>query len=165
MTGDRVSPIPRAARPYQGHRAGVATRMAAAVLDSLVVLAILLFGYGMVVVLAFMVDPLAFRFPRPSRLLNLSTALAVTVGYLAAAWTISGRTYGTLVMGLRLVNREGRNPRPLGSLVRALACVLFPVGLLWSAVNAQHRSLQDLLLRTSVIYDWRSEPTAVPAWR
>jgi uncharacterized RDD family membrane protein YckC len=31
---------------------------------------------------------------------------------------------------------------------------VFPVGLLWCAVSGENRSLADLLVRTSVVYDW-----------
>ena len=58
-------------------------------------------------------------------------------------------------MGLRVLGRRGRRPHLVTALVRALACTLFPVGLLWVAVSRDNRSLQDLLLRTSVVYDWR----------
>jgi hypothetical protein len=44
--------------------------------------------------------------------------------------------------------------RPLSALLRAILCVIFPIGLLWSVVSDSSRSLQDVLLRTSVIYDW-----------
>jgi hypothetical protein len=30
----------------------------------------------------------------------------------------------------------------------------FPLGLAWVAVSRDSRSVQDLLLRTSVVYDW-----------
>lgn len=142
-----------AARPHQGRHAGVMTRMTAAVLDAVVLLAIVSCEYGMVAGLAFMVNPLAFGFPRPSRWLTVGAAVASTVGYLAAAWTISGRTCGALLMGLRVVGPGGRL-RPAVALLRAVLCVLFPVGLLWCAVNARNRSLQDIVLRTSVVYDW-----------
>lgn len=36
----------------------------------------------------------------------------------------------------------------------ALACALFPIGLLRVAVSQENRSLQDVVLRTSVIYGW-----------
>ncbi len=43
--GGGVSPLPREARPYQGHTAGVVTRLVAAFIDSLIVGVILLCGY------------------------------------------------------------------------------------------------------------------------
>jgi hypothetical protein len=33
---------------------------------------------------------------------------------------------------------------------------VFPIGLLWTAVSRENRSLADLLLRTSVVYDWQA---------
>jgi ribose/xylose/arabinose/galactoside ABC-type transport system permease subunit len=35
------------------------------------------------------------------------------------------------------------------------AMIAFPIGLLWCGVSASRRSVQDVVLRTSVIYDWR----------
>jgi len=132
--------------------------MIAAVLDAVVLLAILLAGYGTVAAVSFMVNPLWFSFPRPPRWLTIGAALASAAGYLAVAWTTSGRTYGASVMGLRVIRSDGRRLRLAGALARALLCMVFPVGLLWCAVSARNLSLQDLLLRTSVIYDWRSVP-------
>ena len=37
-----------------------------------------------------------------------------------------------------------------------MLCALFPIGLVW-CVGPARRSLQDLLLRTVVIYDWLPE--------
>jgi hypothetical protein len=32
-------------------------------------------------------------------------------------------------------------------------CTLFPIGLVWVLVSGENRSVQDLLLRTSALYD------------
>jgi uncharacterized RDD family membrane protein YckC len=155
MTEGGVSPIPREARPYQGHRAGVVTRLAAATIDALVVGATLVAGYVGFAGLVFLVDPLAFSLPDSSLILSLTAGFVVLVLYLTAAWSVSGRTYGCLVMGLRVVDRRGRLLGLPGALVRALSCAVFPIGLLWCAVSRGNRSVQDVLLRTSVVYDWQ----------
>jgi hypothetical protein len=149
---DRVPTVPREALRYQGRPAGVITRVVAAILDALVVLALLLSGYGLIAGLAFLVNPLRFSVPRLSWVLNLTAALALAVVYLAAGWSIGGRTCGMALMGLRLAGPR----RPARALLRALVCVLFPLGLLWSAVSPRRRSVQDVLLRTEVRYDWHS---------
>jgi uncharacterized RDD family membrane protein YckC len=82
--------------------------------------------------------------------------------YLAVSWMGSGRTYGNHVMGLRVVNNKGRRLHPFGAFVRAALCTIFPIGLLWVLVSGQNRSLQDLVLRTSVIYDWDVRPLPAP---
>jgi hypothetical protein len=45
-------------------------------------------------------------------------------------------------------------------LVRAVLCVAFPPLLFWAIVN--RRSVQDLVLRTAVIYDWAEQPRGTP---
>jgi uncharacterized RDD family membrane protein YckC len=147
----------------------VVTRLAAAAIDGLVVGAILIAGYAAYTTLLFLADPRSFAFPDTSLFLSLAAGIAVLVVYLTAAWSISGRTYGSLVMGLRVVNRHGEKMGLAWALVRALACAVFPIGLLWCAVNPENRSLADVLLRTSVVYDWqpsrardRARPTTGP---
>lgn len=154
MTEGGVSPVPREARPYQGLRAGLVTRTAVAAIDSAVVAVVLLMGYVVRAALAFMLDPLKFRFPDPAVLLSLAWAFIVVVVYLTASWAINGRTYGCHVMGVRVVGRGGRRLRPSVAFVRAVFCAVFSIGLLWCA-GSRHRSLQDVLLRTSVVYDWQ----------
>ena len=160
MTDGGLSPLPREARPYQGQRAGVVTRLVASAIDALVVAMAQLVGYAAFAGLVFLVEPRKFSFPDTSLIFSLTTALALLVVYLTAAWSISGRTYGNLVMGLHVVNHRGEKLRPPGALVRALACTVFPIGLLWCAVSAENRSIQDVILRTSVIYRW--QPTGAP---
>jgi uncharacterized RDD family membrane protein YckC len=155
MAGRVADPVPPEARAYQGQRAGVVTRMAAATVDGLVVAAAALIGYLAWAVLRFMVNPLRFSFPQPPWAVILPTALVLLVLYLTAAWALGGRTYGDLLMGLRVLGPRGHRLRLPGALLRAVVCVLFPIGLLWCAVNPSNRSLQDVLLRTSVVYDWR----------
>ena len=75
--------------------------------------------------------------------------------YLTVAWWLSGRSYGCLVMGLRVVNHRGGPLHLAGAFVRALFCAALPIGLLWVAVSRENRSVQDTVLRTSVIYDWQ----------
>jgi hypothetical protein len=35
--------------------------------------------------------------------------------------------------------------------------VTFPIGILWVAMSHENRSVQDVVLRTSVIYDWETQ--------
>jgi uncharacterized RDD family membrane protein YckC len=163
MTEGGVSPVPREARPYQGQRAGLVTRLVAAVIDGALVLATLLVAYLVLCGVLFLFDPLNFTFPDPNLVMSLAAGLVVTFVYLAIAWWAGGRTYGCLVMGLRVVNFRGDTMRLGGALVRALFCTLFPIGLLWVAVSSQNRSVQDTVLRSSVIYDWQPRGATRPS--
>lgn len=154
MTERRISPIPKEARTYQGHRAGIVTRLTAASLDGIVVGILLIMAYLGWAGMEFLLDPLNFTFPQTNLLLSLSTGLFLAVFYLAASWRLTGRSYGCHVMGLRVVSWRGRRMAALGALLRAGFCVFFPIGLLYCVVNKENRSVQDIVLRTSVIYDW-----------
>lgn len=155
MTERGVSPLPREARPYQGRRAGVVTRLVAAGLDGGVVALVLLVGYASTSVLLFLIDPRGFGFPDVGLVFSLASAFAVLVVYQTLGWWLAGRTYGGLVMGLRVVNFRGRRLRLAGALVRSLFTVFFPIGILWVAVSSENRSIHDVVLRTSVVYDWK----------
>jgi len=154
VTVGPVSPVPREARGYQGGVAGLVTRMVGAGIDIGVVCLVLLLGWLGLNGLKFMLDPRRFQFSSASFLLTLTAAFVVTVVYLTAAWATTGRTWGNHVMGLRVVDRKGRRVRPTVALLRALFCALFPIGLLWCGATPARRSVQDIVLRTSVVYDW-----------
>lgn len=155
MSESGVSPVPREARQYQGKRAGLVTRMAAAALDGMVVILTLLVGYAAVAVALFLIDPRDFSLPDVGLLFSMASAFGVLVVYQTLAWWLAGRTYGGLVMGIRVVNFRGRSPRMAGSFVRSVFCAFFPIGILWVAVSRENRSVQDVVLRTSVVYDWQ----------
>jgi len=152
------SRVPREARSYQGQRAGMVTRLAASVCDVLVVALAVTVVYLGINAVAFLLHPRQFQFVATSQLPLLALAAAVSVLYLAGSWSVVGGTYGCHLMGIRVVDRRGRRPRPLVSLVRAVLYVVFPVGLLWCAVGSSRRSVQDLILGTYAIYDWMPRP-------
>ena len=154
MTQDRISPVPREARAYQGAPAGLVTRMLANTVDTVVVVMVLLAGWAGYNGLRFMLDPRGFSFGGASALLSLFAGFVVVVVYLTAAWAMTGRTYGDHVMGLRVVGRRGRKLRPVLAFLRACFCAVFPIGLFWCVLSRKRRSVQDTVLRTSVVYDW-----------
>lgn len=154
MTEHGVSSLPRRARLYQGRRAGLVTRVAAASIDTLLVLLALFCGYFLWAGLRFLLDPRGFHFPELAPIVSGTSFLVVLVVYLAVSWRVSGRTYGSLVLGLRVVGPAGRRVTSAAALARALLYAVLPVGLFWAAVDRRNRSVQDLVLRTCVVYDW-----------
>jgi uncharacterized RDD family membrane protein YckC len=149
-----VDPIPREARPFQGHRAGLMTRIAAAAIDVGIVIIALGVCYLGVSAFFFLLDPRSFSAPAVSPAVMYTAGGLLLTVYLAVSWRGSGRTYGNHVMGLRVVNHRGQRLHPVVSFVRAALYVIFPIGLLWVLVSGRNRSLQDLVVRSSVIYDW-----------
>jgi len=133
------------------------TRGIAGAVDAAVVLLMVMVGLLCVNGLSFLLDPRGFRVVGASQEVLVEVALATAVVYLAGTWAVMGRSYGCRLMGLKIVDRRGRSPRFLRSLLRAVFYVLFPVGLLWCCVGRSRKSVQDLVLGTTVVYDWMPE--------
>ena len=160
----RVDPIPQEARIFQGRRAGLVTRTAAACIDIGVVVIALIAVYLGFVVVVFLVPPGGFDLPVPPGWLVLVAGPVVTTLYLTVSWHRGGRTYGCHVMGLRVADRRGRDPGLVTALLRAVFNVVFPLGLAWVFLGRQNRSIQDVVLGTSVVYDWDVRPRVRPAY-
>ncbi|GAA2493947.1 RDD family protein [Terrabacter carboxydivorans] len=160
--------LPGPARSVQGHRAGIVTRATAGAVDLVVAFAAVGVGYAVWSGAVFVLGPASFRFPDPGGLRLLLCVLGVLTAYLTAAWATTGRTVGNRLLGLRVVGDGTGGVGFVRALLRALLCVAFPVLLFWVLVSAENRSLPDVLLRTSVVYDWTSagrrgpEPTTTP---
>lgn len=146
--------VPKDAREFQGERAGVVSRVLANIVDFLVVMGIVVGLWVGWNALLFLADSRRTEWPQPGVLLLVLVGGWVQFLYFMASWATTGRTAGNHILGLRVVSFRGLRMRWAGAAIRAAFCVLFPVGLLWTAVSRQNRSVQDTVLRTSVIYDW-----------
>lgn len=132
--------------------AGIVSRGVAALIDIAVVAALLSAMYLGLLLVRLMLSPAAFRFPAPNVVFSTVTAAVVSVLYLTACWSVSGCTAGAIVMGLRVTGRRSGRLSPAAALLRAIACVLLPIGLFWVVVDARRRSLQDIVFGSRVIY-------------
>jgi uncharacterized RDD family membrane protein YckC len=150
-----LSAVPREARAFQGQRAGIVTRFVAAAVDASLVGLVLVGAYLGYAGLLFLVDPRSFTFPDFRLFTSLLLAAIVLGLYLTAAWAVSGRTYGNLLMGLRVVGVHGGGIGWVRAAMRATFYVLFPIGLLWVVLDPCQRSIQDRALATAVVYDWK----------
>ena len=149
-------PSPAASGPHiVGGTAGVVSRGLSAVVDAAVVAVLVAAAYAIQAAVVFLYDPRGFVVPDTSLSWFIDVGLAVAFGYLTLSWAVIGGTRGDLVMGLRVVTKDGSRPALWRSAVRALLYVIFPLGLFWAAVSSRQRSVQDLLVGTRVIHDWR----------
>ncbi|MCZ4277464.1 RDD family protein [Rhodococcoides yunnanense] len=135
--------------------AGIVTRGVAAVIDLAVVGALMGSVYLGSVFVQLLFDPQSFSFQTPAVFMSVSVLVIISIAYLTTCWATTGRTVGAILMGVRLVSPRHRVLRWPLALLRAVLCVLFAFGLLWVAVDRRRRSLQDIVLRTSVVYDWQ----------
>jgi len=145
---------PSVARGMQGERAGIVSRFLADAIDLLVIVAAVVGAYFAVSGVRFLLSPRRFTWPEASSL-NLGTlGWILLIAYLTIGWANTGRTFGKSVLGLRVVSSDHSGVPLWRSFVRAVLCALFPIGLFWSAVSSSNESIQDLIVRTTVVYDW-----------
>jgi uncharacterized RDD family membrane protein YckC len=146
------------ARALQGQRAGIASRVTADAIDWGVVVAIYV---GILLALAlfeYFVGSGKFDVPRPAAGVTLVSEWAIAVLYLTAGWAGTGRTIGKSFMGLRVVTDGGQALRPRRSFLRALICAtLGAIALAWVIVSRRRAGIHDIVVRTSVVYDWTTE--------
>lgn len=147
------SGVPKEARAMQGQRAGLITRALAVGLDIALVTVMVLVINGIVAFVRYLI-----REASGAVLPQLFASVAVGGFLLWLLWTVSwvttGRSFGQYLLGLRVVNYAGERVNLATSALRSVFCVGFPIGLLWTLVSHQNRSLQDIVLRTNVINDW-----------
>jgi uncharacterized RDD family membrane protein YckC len=156
LSSVRPAPVPvPGVAPSPPSHAGVVTRLLAAAVDTVavVVLAALL-DLGAAGA-RFLWSPVNFRWPQPTAFVVVAVLFVVAVVYLAVGWALAGRTYGAKLMGLRVLSSRHELLGWIRSVLRAVVCVLWPVGLLWCGVSRTRRSVADLVVRTVVVYDAR----------
>ena len=139
----------------QGRSAGLVSRAAADVVDVVVTVAVVLVAYLGLSAFRFVLRPRVFRWPEAGTFRLSAFAVVLFVLYLTAGWSITGRTVGKQVMGLRAVRTDGARIGVGRALMRAILCTFFPVGLVWCAVDRKRRAAHDLIVGTAVQYDWR----------
>lgn len=97
-------------------------------------------------------------FIRPGVIFGLGPMLAI--GYLLFSWTLTGRTVGKALMGLRIVPMNGSRLTLGRSLFRLFGYLvsLAPLGLgfAWILVDDQRRGFHDRLAGTCVVYAWEA---------
>ena len=134
-------------------RAGVVTRVLAACVDAVAVVLLAVALDLTAAGIRFVWSPGDFRWPQFA-VLTMAVALqAIAAVYMTVGWSMAGRTYGSRLMGLRVLSAGSGLLGWTRSGLRALACVVFPVGLLWCAVSRTRSSLQDIVVRSVVVYD------------
>jgi uncharacterized RDD family membrane protein YckC len=152
-----VSAASRRARAQSasGRRAGLVSRLLVTGVDFVVVTALLFgvylaFGIGKYLLGADSIDLPSTGW--------VSTGLAwptVEFFYLAVAWSLTGRSFGKQLFGLRAINGDGARLGLWRACARALWCTFFGIpSLLWAGVSSRNAAVHDIVLRTAVVYDW-----------
>lgn len=140
----------------QGRRAGFVSRALANVIDWTMAVLIEVLIYLLISLVVYLFSR-SIGFPKPSRALLVAGFAVIVILYLTSGWA-SGATLGKRILGLRVTRAEGARLGPRLAFGRAVLCFVFLPGLLWVLFSARNHSLQDLIVRSQVVYDWRYYP-------
>ena len=103
-----------------------------------------------------------------------AAALVLNFVYYAGFWVLAGQTPGKVVLGLSIVQADGRPLRPRAAIVRWLGywvSGIFFLGYLWILADDRRQGWHDKLAGTLVVYRglderWSALPGRVQArWR
>jgi uncharacterized RDD family membrane protein YckC len=144
---------------------GLGTRGVAFAIDLALALVIFLVGAGVGAVVAALLGGF-----RPAWLADALAAVgwsAVVAVYLVSFWTVTGRTPGMSVMGLRVARPDGGPPNLGRSVLRLVGLVLaiLPLfaGFVPVLIDGRRRALQDYIAGTVVRLEDEQEPGGRPA--
>ncbi|HSF87694.1 MAG TPA: RDD family protein [Acidimicrobiia bacterium] len=149
-----------------GHYAGGVTRSGAFIIDWFFMLAVygLILGALQFLAGTFLNQEISYS---EGSLVWLAGFLVFAFFYLAVSLTITGKTIGKALVGLRVVTREGA---PLTASRAAGRVIVFPLsflplglGLIGILVGRERRALHDVIAKTAVVYDWGDRPASLPA--
>lgn len=145
------------ARRLQGQRAGILSRGLAFAADIGVAFVIYLVVIAGVNLLWDLLFSNKLSVPTPPGWFSALMIFWVLVIYLGLGWASTGRTIGKQLLGLRVV-REDAQPLKAGqAFVRAFLCAVFYPGILLVVLDRRMRSVQDVVVKSVVVYDWIPE--------
>jgi uncharacterized RDD family membrane protein YckC len=142
------------AKEMQGVRAGFVSRTLANGLDAVVVLALELALLLLIAVVRFLFTRL-FKLPMLGPTLNVIVYWVIAIIYMTYGWSSTGKTFGKQLVGLRAVSQDGEPLSGSRAFLRALLYAIFLPGFALVLVSRKNLSLQDHLVGSNVVYDWR----------
>ncbi len=141
----------------QGHYAGGASRLAAWIIDAAASTGAFTLALAAISYAATVITGHTVTYSKA----NWIVAVAYTLwlfAYFAYPWSLSGKSLGMAVLGVRVVAEDGTHAGGRRAVIRTLALplsfLLFGLGLAGIVVQRQNRALHDFIAGTAVVYSW-----------
>ena len=146
------------AESLAGHYAGPVTRVVAYVIDAFASVATYGFLLSLIAFLWQLVSREDLQLPADNSIIWLIGLGIWLFLWFAGSWAVAGKTPGQAVLGLRVVQRDGSEIRPLQAAIRALTlplgALLLGLGYIGIVIGEERRALHDVCAGTTVVYDW-----------
>jgi uncharacterized RDD family membrane protein YckC len=138
-----------------GESAGVGRRLAAALYDTVLLIALLV-CLTTILVMGVLRDEITPQTAGAWAYVYRATLLAIIIGYYLLNWTRSGQTLGMRAWHLRAVTAAGKPLALKAAALRlgwaALAWAPAGLGVLWIFLDRDHLALQDRLSNTRIVH-------------
>lgn len=141
----------------QGHYAGAVTRLAAFAVDQSVATAAFAVTTAVVTWVLHLVTAGELTWepvPAVTALLFIGWLFL----YYAYPWSVSGKTFGMALLGIRVVRKDGSSASPRNAVLRTIALPLsfltLGLGFLPIITGRHRRALHDAIAGTAVVYSW-----------
>jgi uncharacterized RDD family membrane protein YckC len=150
-------PSPTLGLSRQGHYAGVASRGVAFAADLGALW--LLYTLGVILVAAFwqLITGKTFNLGK-HQAIEVVVLLVWWFLYFSYQWALGGRTIGMALLGLQVVQKDGRPITGREAMLRALllyfSFLFSVVAALFIVFQRERRTIHDLIARTAVVYAW-----------
>jgi uncharacterized RDD family membrane protein YckC len=131
--------------------------------DFVVVTVLLFVVFFSISVARYLLGADSINLPNTGPVSSSAAFFVVEFVYLAASWSVTGRTVGKQLFGLRAINADGARLGRARACARALWCSVFGIpSLLWAGVSSRNAAVHDIVLHTAVVYDWSQRGVAQP---
>ena len=149
---------PRPTLSRQGNYAGAVSRAAAFAADVGIGWAVILIVLGVTSAAISYLFQIKFSVYNDLHWIADVVLVAWFFIYFAYQWSLSGKTLGMAIFGLRVVTAEGAPIRPRQAAIRTL---FLPISLIFAIFaltgiiyRTDHRAWHDRVAKTCVVYDW-----------
>jgi uncharacterized RDD family membrane protein YckC len=150
----------------QGHYAGLFTRVAAFVIDALIIAIALAMIPWITEILLNSIGIGSFTtnwMTGIQRLLASGVfATLFTYAYYAFFWFFAGMTIGNAVLGIRIIRTNGKRVGPFRALLRLIGYIIalipFGLGFFWILIDNRRQGWHDKLAGTCAVYAWEARP-------
>ena len=152
-----VKPPAAARDSFQGHYAGLATRLAAFVADVVVLTGIFMLVLAAINIAASILTGKSIDFNRSDAWVVIAYLVWGFI-YFAHFWGLNGRTAGGALFGVQVLTGDGGDVsgrRAVGrTLAFPLSFLILGLGFLGILLGDRRRALHDVIAGTVVVYSW-----------
>ncbi|HSJ72520.1 MAG TPA: RDD family protein [Acidimicrobiia bacterium] len=145
-----------------GRTAGFVTRLFAFVADAAVVAGIIAIGGWIAVLIDNVIAQVGLDLRISLGAIYVFLIPLIIGLYFVMFWSLTGRTIGKWLLGLRVIGHDGHPPTIGRSILRVggygLSAIVFWIGYVWVLFDDDRQAWHDHIARTWVIYDYSRQP-------